>query len=84
LKTAALQRFFCVFPTRNEAGMAFSAALINLADDIPKLPTSMKAIFTFLFLLMILASCRSTREGCPATNSSGPKFKSSKFDWYKG
>lgn len=44
----------------------------------------MKAIFTVLALVAVFASCRTSREGCPGAGSSGPKFKSSKFEWYKG
>lgn len=44
----------------------------------------MKQKWLFFLLVLALAACSTSKQGCPGANTQGPKYKSSKFDWYKG
>ncbi|WP_165871522.1 hypothetical protein [Flaviaesturariibacter flavus] len=44
----------------------------------------MKAKLTVLLIAAAFVACRTSKQGCPGTSSQGPKYKSSKFEWYKG
>jgi len=44
----------------------------------------MKTKISLLLFVLIIVSCKTSKQGCPGANYQGPKFKASKFDWYKG
>lgn len=41
----------------------------------------LKATVFGLLVILLAASCRSSRDGCPSTRYSGPRFKATKFKW---
>jgi uncharacterized protein YceK len=44
----------------------------------------MRIILILLLMAVMMAGCSTSKQGCPGANSSGPKYKSSKFEFYKG
>ncbi|HEY0751791.1 MAG TPA: hypothetical protein VGD26_11585 [Chitinophagaceae bacterium] len=43
----------------------------------------MKTKLLLLIFIIAFAGCKTSKEGCAGTKYQGPKFKASKFDWYK-
>jgi hypothetical protein len=42
----------------------------------------MKTKLIVLLVIIALASCKTSQQGCAGANYQGPKFKASKFKWY--
>jgi hypothetical protein len=43
----------------------------------------MKSKLLILIFIIALAGCKTSKEGCAAQKSVGPKFKATKFSWDK-
>lgn len=44
----------------------------------------MKIKFILLLSVILIASCKTSKQGCAGANYEGPKFKTSKFKWPNG
>ncbi len=42
----------------------------------------MKTKLIVLLMVIILAGCNTSKQGCPGASYQGPKYKASKFNWY--
>ena len=43
--------------------------------------TAMKTKLILFFIVIVIASCKTAKQGCPGANYQGQKFKASKFTW---
>jgi hypothetical protein len=44
----------------------------------------MKTKIMLLLFVIAIAGCTTSKEGCAASKYQGPKYKTTKFSWYKG
>lgn len=42
----------------------------------------MKTKLLVLFLVIVIAGCKTSKQGCPGASYQGTKYKASKFSWY--
>jgi hypothetical protein len=43
---------------------------------------TMKPKLLLLLFILIMASCKTSKQGCPGASYQGTKYKASKFSWY--